>query len=167
MERLGNAEQDDMTPDDVIDNLARIPLFAILEPNAIRMLALSADTRLLRAGDVLFRRGEMSDGGYVLAVGSIALDLRDDGRPQPIIVRPWTLIGESALVAASTRPATAIVREPAMALKIMRPLFHLILEQHPATAARVRDFFRRRLLEFIRDAGGGASASGVVARRLT
>ncbi|WP_292529214.1 cyclic nucleotide-binding domain-containing protein [Methylocystis sp.] len=156
-----------MTLDDAIDNLARIPLFSMFEPNALRMLASSADTRLLRAGDILFRRGEMSDGGYVLAVGSIALDLHDDGRPQPIIVRPWTLIGESALVAASLRPATAIAREPAVTLKIMRPLFHLILEQHPTTAARVRDFFRRRLLEFIRDTGGDASASDIVAGRLT
>ena len=54
-----------MTLDDDIDNLARIPLFSIFEPNALRMLALSTETRLLRAGDVLFRRGEMSDGGYV------------------------------------------------------------------------------------------------------
>jgi hypothetical protein len=46
-------------------------------------------------------------------------------------------------------------------------LFHLILEQHPATAARVRDFFRCRLLDFIHDIGAEASASDRDVGRLT
>jgi CRP-like cAMP-binding protein len=156
-----------MTLDDDIDNLARIPLFSNFEPNALRMLALSTETRLLRAGDVLFRRGEMSDGGYVLTLGAIALTAANDGRPQAKIVRPWTLIGETALLAPSTRPAAAIAQEPAKVLKILRPLFHLVLEQHPATAARVRDFFRCRLLDFIHDIGAEASASDGDVGRLT
>ncbi|HEY8126968.1 MAG TPA: cyclic nucleotide-binding domain-containing protein [Methylocystis sp.] len=154
-----------MMLDDDIDNLRRIPLFSIFEPNALRMLALSAETRLLRADDVLFRRGEMSDGGYVLTTGSLALAA--DGRPQAMLVRPWTLIGETALLAPSTRPAAAIALEPAAAIKILRPLFHLILEQHPATAARVRDFFRRRLLDFIHDVSVEASTSDIDVGRLT
>jgi len=163
---LGTAEQNDMTLDDDIANLSRIPLFAIFEPSALRMLALSAEARLLRAGDVLFRRGEMSDGGYVLTMGSIALDPHDERRPQALIIRPWTLIGETALVAPSTRRAAAIAREPATVLKILRPTFHVILEQHPATAARVRDFFRRRLVRFIREVGVDESTPGIDARRL-
>ncbi len=145
-----------MTLDDDIDNLTRIPLFAIFEANALRMLAFSAETRLLRAGDMLFRRGEVSDGGYILTMGSIAMDPHDDGRPLSHILRPWTLIGETALVTPSTRPAAAIAREPTTVLKIGRPLFHMILEQHPTTAARVRDFFRERLLEFTRGAPADA-----------
>ncbi|MGD9544036.1 MAG: cyclic nucleotide-binding domain-containing protein [Methylocystis sp.] len=156
-----------MTPDDYIDNLTRIPLFSMFEPAALRMLAFSAETRLLRTGDVLFRRGETSDGGYVLTVGSIALVRHDDGRSPSIIVRPWTLIGETALLAQSTRPAAAFAREPATALKILRPLFHVVLEQHPATAARVRDFFRRRLLDFVCAVGAESSAAETDARRLT
>jgi CRP-like cAMP-binding protein len=140
-----------MTLDDDIVNLTRIPLFANFEPGALRMLAFTSETRLLRAGDTLFRRGEASDGGYVLTIGSIALDRHDDGRPAEKILRPWTLLGEVALVAASTRPVTAIAREPTTVLKIGRGLFHQTLEQHPLTAARARDFFRTRLMEFAED----------------
>ncbi|MEF3367992.1 cyclic nucleotide-binding domain-containing protein [Methylocystis sp. 9N] len=143
-----------MTLDDDIDNLVRIPLFALFEPNALRTLAISAETRLLRAGDILFRRGDASDGGYVLTMGSIAIDPYDDGRPATQILYPWTLIGETALVSPSIRPASATAREPTTALKIGRPLFHMILEQHPTTAARLRDLFRERLVEFTRDAAG-------------
>lgn len=150
-----------MTLDDDTDNLTRIALFSIFEPNALRMLASSAETRMLRAGEALFRRGELSDGGYVLTTGTIALYPHDDGRPQAMIVRPWTLIGETALIAPSTRPVAAIAREPATTLKVLRPLFHLILEQHPTTAARVRDFFRQRLLDFVHDAGREASTFDV------
>lgn len=157
----GDAKQNDMTLDDDIANLSRIPLFAFFEPSALRMLALSAEARLLRGGDVLFRRGETSDGGYVLTIGSIALDPYDERGPRSLIIRPWTLIGETALVAPSTRRAAAVAREPATVLKILRPTFHVILEQHPATAARVRDFFRRRLVHFIREVGVDESTSDI------
>jgi CRP-like cAMP-binding protein len=144
-----------MTQDDDIDNLTRIPLFAIFEPNALRMLAFSSETRLLRAGDALFRRGEESDGGYILAMGAVSLLPGDDARPPAQILRPWALIGETALVAPSLRPVTAKALEPTTVLKVSRALFHQILERHPATATRVRDFFRDRLVEFTRHAAAG------------
>lgn len=147
-----------MALDEDIDNLTRIPLFAIFEPDALRMLALSSETRVLRAGDVLFRRGENSDGGYILAAGSVALTTQDDGRPPLHVLRPWALIGEMALLAPSRRPVTAQAREPTAVLKISRALFHRILEQHPLTAARVRDFFRDRLLDFTRNAAAGLAS---------
>lgn len=139
-----------MTLDDT-DALRRIPLFEDFEPEALRLLAFSAETRLLRAGDALFRRGETSDGGFILTSGSLALKTHDDGRPADKVVHPFTLLGETALVAATTRPVTAIAREPATVLKITRALFHRILEKHPITAARVRHRFGSRLEEFSRE----------------
>lgn len=137
-----------VTLDDDIENLERIPLFATFEPAALRMLAFSAETRLLHPGDVLFRRGEASDGGYILTMGSIGLDPHDDGRPPEVAVAPWTLIGETALAAPTTRPSTAVASEPSTVLRVGRPLFLQILEQHPATAARAREYFRSRLVDF-------------------
>ncbi len=144
-----------MTIDDDIDNLTRIPLFAIFETGALRMLAFTSETKLLRAGDALFRRGEESDCGYILTMGAIALSTHEDGRAPAHVLRPWALIGETALVAPSLRPVTARALEPSTALKIGRTLFHQILEQHPATAMRTRDFFRERLVDFARNAAAG------------
>ena len=45
-----------------IENLKSIPLFTAFEPGALQLLVFGAETRLLRAGDVLFRRGEASNG---------------------------------------------------------------------------------------------------------
>lgn len=134
-----------MTLDDDIDNLARIPLFSVFEQGALRMLAFSAETRLLHPRDVLFQRGERSDGGYILTMGAITIDAGDNRRPS---LGPWTLIGETALITTTTRPFTATASEPSTVLRVPRPLFLQILEQHPTTAAQVREYFRTRVLEF-------------------
>ncbi|WP_363346768.1 cyclic nucleotide-binding domain-containing protein [Methylocystis echinoides] len=143
-----------MTLDDEIDNLRRIPLFAIFEIGALQMLAFAGETRLLRSGDFLFQRGEESDGGFILMLGAIALAPREARLPAQVL-RPWALIGEMALVAPSLRPITARAVEPSTVLKIRRALFLQILEQHPLTAARVREFFRERLVDFTREAASG------------
>ncbi|PWB79522.1 MAG: cyclic nucleotide-binding protein [Methylocystaceae bacterium] len=140
-----------MALDDDIGNLRRIPLFEDFETEALRLLAFSAETKLLRAGDALFRRGEPSDGGFILTNGSIALERRDDGRPADRIVRPFALLGENAMITQTTRPITAIAREPATVLKISRALFHRILEEYPETAAHVRRRLATRLEEFARE----------------
>ena len=62
-----------MALEDDLRNLSRVPFFAALEPDARRLVAFSAETRILRAGDVLFRRGEPSDCAYVLMQGRLCL----------------------------------------------------------------------------------------------
>jgi CRP-like cAMP-binding protein len=130
-----------------IEDLLSLEPFSAFEAQALRELLLGAETLLLRAGDVLFRRGDASDGGYLLSSGSIAIESRDPAKPAEKILRPLILLGETALVAATTRPATAMAREPTVVLKIARPLFHQTLEKHPATAQRVRQLFTNRLMK--------------------
>ena len=149
-----------MALDQDIDNITRIPLFAIFEANAVRMVAFSSETRLLRTGDTLFRRGEVSDCGYILSAGSISLMLHDDGRPAEHVLHPWAVLGETALIAQTIYPATAIAREPSTVLKLGRAVFHQILEQHPLTAARLRDFVRDRLIDFTRNAAASTEKAG-------
>ncbi|WP_024881168.1 cyclic nucleotide-binding domain-containing protein [Methylosinus sp. LW3] len=140
-----------MALDDDIANLRRIPLFEDFEVEALRLLTFSAETKLLRAGDALFRRGEPSDGGYILTNGSIALEKHDDGRPAAKVLRPFALIGETALITQTTRPVTAIAREPATILKITRALFLRILEEFPTTATRVRARVATRLTQLAQE----------------
>ncbi len=132
-----------------IEDLLAIDVFAVMEEAALRDLLFGADTRLLRAGDMLFRRGETADGGYLLVKGAVAVEAGEPGRPADRIVHPVALLGESAMIAATRRPATAFAREPSTVLRIPRSLFHLVLESHPYTALRVRQFFRDRLKDFV------------------
>lgn len=133
------------------DDAARLlanPTLAALEPGALRLIAFSAETRILRAGDVLFRKDEVSNGGYLVLSGSIALDASDQGAASARIVRPPALIGELALLTETVRPATAIAREPSSVLRISRQLFHRVLSEFPASAAHLRDSLAAKLTAF-------------------
>ena len=126
---------------DNVRDLARNDTLGDLDPEALRLIAFSAETRILRAGDILFRRGDPSDGGYLVVSG--ALSLEADG--VATIVRPPTLVGDAALLAATQRPATATAQEPSSVLKIPRDLFHRVLGEYPESAARLRRRWAERL----------------------
>ena len=87
-----------MALEDDIRRLTRISLFHAMERDALRLLAFGAETKILRAGDVLFRRADKSDGGYIVLGGSVALDEKNDGSPPSQIARADALIGEVALL---------------------------------------------------------------------
>jgi CRP-like cAMP-binding protein len=140
-----------MSLGDDIRNLSRIPLFAEVEPEALRLIAFAGETRILRAGDVLFHRGETSDCGYIVLTGSIAIDAAGDGSPAVQIVGPNSLIGEIALISQTERPATALAREPSTVLKISRPLFHRVLKEFPLSAQRLHAAIQKRLFHFTRE----------------
>lgn len=139
--------------EDDVDILARIPAFAAIEPEALRLIAFSAETRILRAGDVLFRRDDISNGGFVVLAGSIAMDASGDGAAPARIVRPPGLIGDLALVTQTRRPATAIAREPSTVLGISRQLFHRVLREFPNSAEQLRQSLRTRLMQFTEELG--------------
>ncbi len=129
--------------------MARIPLFEALEYEARRLLAFSAETRILRADDILFRQGERSDGGYLLLNG--ALDVEGGGAKARVVLRPPTLVGEIALLTQTDRPATVIASQPSTVLKISRTLFQRVLREHPRSAAQIKHFVETRLTTFKRD----------------
>ncbi len=142
-----------MALDNDVRNLARNPTLAALEPDALRQLAVSAETRILRKGEILFRRDEPSDGGYVLVSGTVALDPSDDGR-NIRLVQPPALIGDMALITKTRRPVTATAQEQTAVLKISRALFHRILEESPGSAERLKRELSDRLVEFLRELDG-------------
>jgi CRP-like cAMP-binding protein len=120
--------------EDDIRVLASAPLFSLLDRDALRLLAFAAESRRLRAGDVLFRKGDRSDGGYVVTRGAIALDAREDGSPAAFIAEPGALIGQRALFVRAPRPATALAREPSAVMRVSPTLMRRVLEEFPAAA---------------------------------
>lgn len=125
--------------EDIIAVLKAIPLFQRVETEALRLIAFSATRRQLRPGDMLFRRGEHSDGGFLVLAGEIVLDRSDDGAPSPHIFGPGALIGQNALFAPVERAATALARDSAVVLVLSRDLVQRVLEAHPASATALRD----------------------------
>ena len=123
----------------------RVPPLAALGKQALRILAIGAETRHLQSGAVLFYAGELADGGYVVQEGSLLLEPGTLAEGNEITVGPGTLIGELALLTNTVCQATAIAKEPTVVVRIPRNLFRKMLEGYPAAAEKLRDSMTERL----------------------
>ena len=136
---------------DEIRRFTRVPLLAELDPEAIRLLAFSAETKILQAGDTLFNADTASDGGYVVVSGSLTLEGPPASNQNPQFAGPDTLVAELALFAEVAYSSTAKARETTTVLKIPRTLFHRVLGEFPDAALRVRGLLAKRLGVFAGD----------------
>ena len=136
-----------MALDDVSLALQQAPLFATLSRDALRLLAFSADTRRLRPDEALFRKGDRSDGGYVVTSGEIVVGREADGQ-DPVVARPGSLIGQISLFVRMQRPATAVAREASSVLRISPTLMRRVLQEYPEAAAGMHEILAQDLEEF-------------------
>src|ERR1043165_125864 len=128
-----------MSIEDDIAFLERVPTLGLLGREALRILAISAESRYLHSGNVLFRDGEVADAGYVIQEGSFTLAPERAGGLEPTTVGPGSLLGELALLTETKRPVTATANEPSTVIRIPRTLFLKMLEGYPDAAQRLRD----------------------------
>jgi len=131
-----------MALDAEILQLQANPLFALFEAEALRLLAFSSDTRVLRRDDVLFREDEVSDGGFFIVSGAVLLAMGE----REEIVGPGALVGEAALFAQTRRPATATVVEPGVARRIPRHLMRRVLAAYPGAAQRLQAYLHEKIV---------------------
>ena len=128
-----------MSLEDDIAFFEQVPTFAVLGKQALRILAIGAETRQLPSGAVLFYAGELADGGYVVHEGSLLLEPNSPLEGEQFTAGPGTLVGELALLTDRVCAATAIAKEPTVVIRISRSLFRKMLEGYPAAAEKLRD----------------------------
>lgn len=140
-----------MSLEDDIDLFAQVPTLAVLGTDALRILAIGAESRNLPSGAILFYAGELADCGYIVQDGSILLEPGTFQEGKEVTVGRGTLIGELALLTDMVCPATAIAKEPATVIRITRNLFKKMLEGYPDAAVKLRDIMAARVDEWTRD----------------
>ncbi len=123
-----------MALDHDIDAMGMQPLLRLMPREALRILAFAAESRILTAGEILFRKADPADCGYLVRSGAVALD---DGSVDMQVARHGYLIGETALFADTTRPATAIAREATSLIKLNRSVMTRVLGEFPEAAAHL------------------------------
>jgi CRP-like cAMP-binding protein len=139
-----------MTIEDDIAFLERVPVLRRLGAPALRILAIGAESYSVEAGHVLFTAGEPADCAYVIQRGSF--NLRPERpRDAEVTAEPGTLLGESALLTETLRPATATAREDAVVLRISRTMFLKMLESYPDAAQRLREVIAARTDQWARE----------------
>jgi CRP-like cAMP-binding protein len=141
-----------MSIEDDIAFFERVPTLGLLGRTALRILAIGAENRYVHGGELLFSAGDTADCGYVVQEGSFSLIQGQGERGNDeIIAGPGALLGELALMTETTRPATAIAREPSSVIRISRSLFLKMLDGYPDAAHRLRDVFAARTDQWARD----------------
>jgi CRP-like cAMP-binding protein len=139
-----------MSLEDDIRSLAASPALCELEHEALRLIAFSSEMQVLRAGDLLFAEGEPSAGGFLLLSGAVALETVGSAS---VVVRPPTLIGETALIAETKRPCAARAIQSSSLMKISRKLFCRVLSEYPESARRLQVSRRTQLVALRDDLG--------------
>ena len=139
-----------MTIEDDIAYLERIPLLRRLGSGALRIVAIGVESYDLQPGQILFAAGDSADGAYIIQRGSVSLKPERSGEPE-VIAGPGTLLGESALLAETRRPATATARESATVMRISRAMFLRMLEGYPDAAHRLREMMASRADQWARE----------------
>ncbi|HEY1309533.1 MAG TPA: cyclic nucleotide-binding domain-containing protein [Pseudolabrys sp.] len=144
--------------EDDIAFFERVPTFAALGKQALRILAIGAETRTLQKGAVLFYAGELAEGGYVVQEGSLVLEPNSSQFGKKMTVGPGTLVGELALLTDTVCGSTAIAKEPTVVIRISRSLFRKMLEGYPAAAQKMREMVAERVDGWSRELGGVKAA---------
>jgi CRP-like cAMP-binding protein len=136
---------------DDIALLSRVPLFAGLSDDKLRLMAFGAERRRVVEGQTLFREGTSADCGFVVAYGSFGLtSVARDGTTRPEgAAEPGTLLSELAMISAVERKYTAVALEDSEVIRINRPLFRRMLEEYPDVAVLVDARIRENLAAMI------------------
>ncbi len=123
-----------MSLDADVRRLSGVRPFDALPREALQLLAFSCQKRPLKAGESLFSAGEPADCAYFVLEGEILLRSGEAERR----AGAGALIGESALLAATLRPADAAAALDSLLLRIPSDIFRRVLSEFPENAARIQ-----------------------------
>lgn len=124
-------------------------MLAVLSDEAVAELCRASSSVHLAGGEVLFCKGDRSEGGYIVVSGCIALRTGDE-RGSILYVYPGSLVGELSLITSIERSAEAVAQERTELRRIRRADLARILRKDPLSAARLRTYLERRAGEFSR-----------------
>lgn len=124
---------------DDIAILAKVPLFAGLSPDRLRLIAFGAEHRPVGKGQALFREKSPAECAYVVTRGRFELSTLARGGKARVesVAGPGVMLSELALVTMVERKFTAVALEDGDVIRITRALFHRLLEEYPDMAALV------------------------------
>lgn len=115
--------------------LRNLALFSGCDDEQLRLIAFNAEHRHYRDGQHLFRQGDAARSAFVILAGTVTL-----ARQEAAAARgedrygPGTVLGETAVLAAGIRPASARADGPVECLEVSRAMFLRLMEEYPDVA---------------------------------
>jgi len=129
-----------------VELLRRVPLFSGMEPTKLKLLAYTSDVVTYRAGQVLFRRGDLGDAAYVIIEGDAEVSIATESGDIPVAqLRDGDFLGEIAILCDTPRTATVTASSDLKALRIRKERFFELLRQFPELAIELTRLLAERL----------------------
>jgi CRP-like cAMP-binding protein len=134
---------------EVVELLARVPVFSTLVPADLQRISELAVPREFEPGQVVFREGDSSDTCYIVRSGRArAVREHSDGRTITLATfGPGDIFGELAMFEDERRSATVEAVEPTAAVAVLGPDMRRLMSEHPGIATRLVIALGRRLRE--------------------
>jgi serine phosphatase RsbU (regulator of sigma subunit) len=128
--------------------LTRIPLFAHLPADELKLLLSALDRVYLKSGDILFREGEPAEHLYVVARGQLEINMASGTDDELVlnVIDEGEYIGEMGIIMpGGRRTAGARARGDVMLLSMSRGQFQELLGRHPELANAMVSVLSQRL----------------------
>jgi len=138
-----------MELDDLASVLANSDFFRICDVEQRRLLAFASEQRSFKAGDYLYRRGDVSQGAYVLVSGSVLAGEGDAADKLHRLDEPGTVLGELGLVLERPRRSSMKAESDVQGLFVPRSAFVKLMRQYPDMAERAAAHVALELDEFL------------------
>lgn len=142
--------------------LKTLPLFSVLDPSNLDLLATSSDVMTFNPGQTLFRQGDKGREAYVIVSGEAQIITE---APEGVITLTSLgenqFVGEIATLIDVPRTATVVAMEDLTTLVISKEMFFYLLEKFPALGIQVMCELARRVSQTtvkIREFGGSAES---------
>jgi CRP/FNR family cyclic AMP-dependent transcriptional regulator len=127
--------------------LEEAPLFAVLHPADLRVLAGKFHAVRYRRGDVIFREGEPAERLFLIGEGRVKLSTSSPMGQELLIgvLGKGQIFGELEVIDRGTRAMDARAMEDAEVYAFAADVFWTMLENRPAMARRLLELMARRL----------------------
>jgi CRP-like cAMP-binding protein len=134
---------------EVVELLARVPVFSTLERADLERIAQLAVPRQFEPGQAVFREGDASDTCYIVREGHArAIRRHSDGRTITLAnFGPGDIFGELAMFEDELRSATVEAIDPMGVVAVLGPDMRRLMSEHPEIAMRLVIALGRRLRE--------------------
>ena len=131
---------------DEMEMLRKIPLFSLIDPGKLKLLAFASDRKVYKAGQDLFKQGEIGDAAYVIVDGEADVIVETDaGEVAVAKLGQNEFIGEISILCDVPRTATVRATEELHTLKIKKEHFLGLITQVPDLGIEVMRELASRL----------------------
>ena len=135
-----------MSIEDEVSVMRRIPLFAHINPQKLKLLAFTSERILFEAGQTVFRQGDEGDAAYVIIEGEA--DVLVETPKGPIAVARMernAIVGEVAILCDVPRTATIKAISRLDTLRITKAQFLELLTEYPELSIEIMKILAQRL----------------------